>query len=77
MNFWFRCWACGARFPFELRETKCACGGTLLAEYDLDRASRTMTKDALRLRTASMWRYAELLPVSNPASIVSLGEGWT
>jgi len=77
MNFWFRCWVCGAHFPFALRETKCACGGTLLVEYDLDRAARTMSKEAMRLRTASMWRYAELLPVTNPASIVSLGEGWT
>jgi threonine synthase len=48
-----------------------------LVEYDLDRAARTMSKDVLRHRTASMWRYAELLPVSNPTSIVSLGEGWT
>ncbi len=77
MDYWFRCWACAARYPFELRSTKCACGGTLLVEYDLERMARVLTKDDLRLRTASMWRYAELLPISNPASIVSLGEGWT
>ncbi|TLS49027.1 threonine synthase [Paenibacillus antri] len=77
MDFWFRCCVCSAQTPFGLRETKCACGGTLLVEYDLERAARDMTKAALRARPASMWRYAELLPVSNPEFIVSLGEGWT
>jgi threonine synthase len=26
---------------------------------------------------ASLWRYRDLLPIRNPANIVSLGEGWT
>jgi len=77
MNFCFRCSRCSAHSSFALRETTCACGGTLLVEYDLERAARSMTKDALRSRPASMWRYAELLPVSNRERIVTLGEGWT
>jgi threonine synthase len=36
-----------------------------------------MTKQAIQSRSASMWRYKELLPVSSPEAIVTLGEGWT
>lgn len=54
-----------------------ACGKPLLARYDLAAAAITLTKESLKGRAASMWRYAEVLPVRDPAYIVSLGEGWT
>ncbi len=54
-----------------------ACAKPLLARYDLAAAARTMTKQALAQREATLWRYAEVLPVQDPAFIVSLGEGWT
>jgi threonine synthase len=40
-------------------------------------ASRTLTKEALRTRVKSLWRYREVLPVLDEADIVTLGEGWT
>ncbi|MDI9549916.1 MAG: threonine synthase, partial [Chloroflexota bacterium] len=40
-------------------------------------AARTLTKQGLAQREATLWRYAEVLPVQDPAFIVSLGEGWT
>jgi threonine synthase len=46
----------------------------LLARYDLKTAAKTLTRDALRLRASTMWRYAEVLPSRDP---VSLGEGMT
>jgi threonine synthase len=53
-------------------------GRPLLARYDLERAARTLTAEALASRRAGgMWRWAELLPVRNPAHVVSLGEGGT
>jgi len=51
-----------------------ACGKPLLARYDLETAAKTLTRQALAVRPATMWRYAEVLPGSAP---VSLGEGMT
>ena len=55
----------------------CSCGSPLLVDYDLDALGRSLSKDDLRDRPPSMWRYREFLPVEDPASIVSLGEGFT
>ncbi|WP_066172620.1 threonine synthase [Bacillus marinisedimentorum] len=77
MNFWFSCKDCGKTSPLTINKNKCACGGTLLVEYDLERVGHTLTKESLKDRVTSMWRYHELLPVENIEKIVSLGEGWT
>jgi threonine synthase len=53
------------------------CNKPLLARYDLQTAAQTLTKEALRQRESTLWRYAEVLPVQDPAAIISLGEGWT
>jgi len=53
------------------------CGKPLLVHYDLERVSRTLTRESLGARRADLWRYREVLPVENDANIVSLGEGWT
>src|SRR4051812_12621090 len=50
------------------------CGAPLLARYDLATARRTFTRDALRAREASVWRYEEAMPPGPP---VTLGEGMT
>src|SRR5688572_26488555 len=72
------CSACGAVHPPDQLQTICRqCGKVLLAQYDLDRARRTMTPAALRERPFTMWRYAELLPVQSAANIMTLGEGGT
>lgn len=52
-------------------------GWPLLVRYDLDSAKRNWSRDWITSGPDSMWRYAPVLPVSNPASIVSLGEGMT
>jgi threonine synthase len=36
-----------------------------------------LTKDALKNRRPDLWRYREVLPVTNDDNIVSLGEGFT
>lgn len=77
MRYELVCKSCGKHKTFHLKESKCACGGTLLVNYDLEQVSRTFTKDNLKERATSMWRYAELLPITDPDHIVSLGEGWT
>jgi len=53
-------------------------GRPLLARYDLERAAATLTRDALAARRAGgLWRWAELLPVRDPARRLHLGEGAT
>ena len=50
----------------------------LLARYDLERAGRTLTREALaERRSGGLWRWAELLPVADPARRLHLGEGST
>jgi threonine synthase len=43
----------------------------------LEQVRRTFTRSSLARRPASIWRYAELLPIVDRKHIVSLGEGWT
>ncbi|WP_168123144.1 threonine synthase [Paenibacillus sp. HB172176] len=71
------CSRCGSSAAFTYEEMNCVCGGVRLVEYDLALAAKTLTKQALLHRPASMWRYKELLPVAASEDIVSLGEGWT
>jgi threonine synthase len=72
------CSFCGETQPADRLVTTCpACGKVLVARYDLGVAARTMTPAAVRERAWDMWRYAELLPVLDPANRVSLGEGAT
>jgi threonine synthase len=53
------------------------CHKPLLVRYDLGAAGQTLTKETLKTREASLWRYREVLPVEREENIVSLGEGWT
>jgi threonine synthase len=69
--------ACGAALydPHQIHHL-CRCGAPLLARYDLDRA-RAWNKDVLCTRARDMWRYHELMPLSEADRPVSLGEGGT
>src|SRR5208282_1352470 len=68
------CSRCKKTHAHDKLQNLCECGGPLLARYDLKTAGRTLTRDALRSRPATMWRYAEVLPAREA---VSLGEGMT
>lgn len=52
-------------------------GAPLLASYDLEALKKAWHPAALLGRPASLWRYHELLPVRDPAQVVTLGEGFT
>ena len=54
----------------------CSCGAPLLARYDLARA-RAWSRDTLKGRQPSMWRYRELMPLFDGEEPVTLGEGFT
>lgn len=52
-------------------------GAPLLARYDLERAAAAVTPAEIATRPPDLWRYHELLPVRDPAHVVTLGEGMT
>jgi threonine synthase len=68
------CSSCSAEHSHKQLINLCSCGKPLLARYDLHRAARTLTREALRGRVPGMWRYTEVLPDAEP---VTLGEGMT
>jgi threonine synthase len=70
------CSRCRAELPADRLQNLCACGGPLLARYDLTRARRTLTPRGLISRDRNVWRYSELLP-GTPAEHLTLGEGGT
>ncbi len=53
------------------------CAKPLFAHYDFTAAARTLTRESLRTRVKSVWRYREVLPVRADADIITLGEGFT
>lgn len=52
-------------------------GKPLFARYDLDAIRPGFGMKDVECRRADLWRYAEVLPVRDPAARVALGEGWT
>ena len=70
------CARCGARHDASGVHGLCRCGSPLLARYDLERAAAG-GRAAIAARPPDLWRYHELLPVSAPGQVVSLGEGMT
>jgi threonine synthase len=70
-----RCPRCGHELPADVLVNLCPCGSPLLAVYDL--AAITTGPDDIWRRPPDLWRYHELLPVSGPEHVVTLGEGMT
>jgi threonine synthase len=72
------CTRCGANYPAEqLQRLSACCERPLYPRYDLEAIGRRLRREDLAGRRADLWRYAELLPVRDPANAVALGEGWT
>ncbi len=71
------CSACGTNYEAQKLHNLCVCGKPLMVAYDLDAAKETLTKEALKSRVPTLWRYEEVLPVENKQNQLSLGEGMT
>lgn len=71
------CSRTGTRYDADAVQNLSSVGAPLLAAYDLERLAATWRPDDLRGRATSLWRWHELLPVRDPAHVVSLGEGGT
>ncbi|MFN2297453.1 MAG: pyridoxal-phosphate dependent enzyme [Anaerolineales bacterium] len=77
-HFVVECIDCGNLYSFSPRTTLCPkCKSAWRqARYDYKTLSRTFAMQ-LRERPFHFWRYLDLLPISNAANIVTLGEGGT
>jgi threonine synthase len=75
---YLECSLCSTHYPAGQLHTVCpACQAPLQAVYQLDAARVALDRDRMRSLPPSMWRWSALLPVQEPAHIVSLGEGDT
>ncbi len=72
-----RCVACGATHS-STEHTQCTfCGEMLDIRYDYRDIAKQWTAEPLAHRDKSMWRYAELLPLSSVAPRPVQSVGWT
>ncbi|AKC85606.1 threonine synthase [Pseudoxanthomonas suwonensis] len=67
----------GERYDADRIQQLSRIGAPLLAAYDLASLARSWRPADLAGREPTLWRYRELLPVRDPAHVVSLGEGFT
>ncbi len=72
------CSECGQTYSAsELHNLCLNCGAPLWVRYDLAPARRELDRDSFAARPASLWRWAELLPIDDLARRIDLGEGGT
>ena len=72
------CSRCGETFSCNEVLAVCTkCGGALLFQYDLPKVAEKVSKNVLKKREDTFWKFIELLPFSSSESIVSLGEPYT
>jgi threonine synthase len=71
-----RCGDCGREHALGPVAVCADCWAGLEPVYDLDRARRSLTREALAQRPSDVWRYRELLPVEADG-LVAPGTGFT
>ncbi|MBI4280205.1 MAG: pyridoxal-phosphate dependent enzyme [Armatimonadetes bacterium] len=74
---WLECTACGKTFPIGPMLSGCDCGGPLEVRYDPAAADQSLVRSWLSARDESLWQYAPLLPLTDPAHAITMGEGQT
>jgi threonine synthase len=77
-RFHLECTGCGAKRTPDRPWRVCdACGLPLAAVHDLAHVRSRLDRDALARRPRGLWRFHEVLPISDAAEWVTLGEGDT
>lgn len=71
------CSFCGKEYEPRRLYNLCDCGKPLMVAYDLEQVQATLSPKSLSHRVPSLWRYEEVLPVSDRCNIITLGEGMT
>ncbi|MBQ5443374.1 MAG: threonine synthase, partial [Oscillospiraceae bacterium] len=72
-----KCVKCGKIYDAVPNLTNCSCGGILDIVYDYDYIRQNLTKEKLKARPYTMWRYRELLPVEEDTPAPPLRVGWS
>ena len=62
-----RCRECGRDFPIAPIHVCDFCFGPLEVRYDYDVLARTVSRESIQQGPLSIWRYADLLPLADPA----------
>jgi threonine synthase len=70
------CRVCATEHPLEATGSCSRCFGPLDPVYDWDALRATVTRERLAAGPPSIWRYADVLPVSAP-EVPLLAPGWT
>lgn len=72
------CSTCSDHYSPDTIQTYCvSCSSPLFARYDFKAVQKKYSPDVFSARPKGLWRWHEMLPVSNPSHIISLGEGDT
>lgn len=71
------CRHCGATYPLRQHYSCAQCGGILEVRRTFATGDREVVLRGGRHFRRGLWKYFEMLPVADPANVVSLGEGDT
>lgn len=71
------CTKTGQQFDLGTPQNLSPVGAPLFARYDMEAARAHFSRNAIRVRENSLWRYAPMLPVLQDKFRLNLGEGWT
>src|ERR1700722_11396965 len=71
-----RCRECARAYPAEALHVCDYCFGPLEVAYDYEALRSSVSREQIASGPRTIWRYAPLLPVSDPEPI-DLGVGWT
>jgi threonine synthase len=73
-----QCAKCGKKANYDSVWNTCPiCSKPFVVIYDLKKIKKILKKEDLKNREPTIWRYHELLPLTDPANRLSLGEGFT
>ena len=69
------CTQCGKTYPHDqISKISDCCGKVLFARYDLPRLRREGSRDVFASRDSNMWRFSELMPVTESTTTLLLWE---
>ncbi|SEB83501.1 threonine synthase [Paenibacillus sp. GP183] len=71
------CPVCSNTYDTNSVHQLCSCGSPLLVRYRLGELKNDLDREQIKARKPDLWRYHELLPVTDPSHVVTLGEGMT
>ena len=72
------CVICGHSRANERLRGPCAnCGGSVAVDYDYESIQDAVSREKFGTQPLGVWKYKELLPISNRSNVISLGEGGT